>query len=84
MEIKTKTNPFAGHLTAKQAAAHLNMSVKSVLRYVDKGMLRGFRIGGTGQYRFRIEDVEHLLVEDNSPEEVSADLDEFITNQQRG
>lgn len=47
-------------MTAKEAAAYLRVSVWTVRRYVDQGLLPEVRIG-SGTHRFRRADLDALI-----------------------
>lgn len=52
-------------LSAKEVAAYLDVSVKTVRRYVGKKLLKAYRLTesrrGRSEYRFKPADVEALL-----------------------
>jgi len=50
-----KMNNIEPMMTAKQVCQALNISLSSLYRQMDKGTLKGYRIGGN--LRFRPEDI---------------------------
>ena len=48
-------------LTVRQVAAFLHVSISTVRRWSDKGMLRCYHIGSRGDRRYRRQDVLHFL-----------------------
>ena len=50
-------------LTIKEVAKYLRVSERSVLRYIEAGRLRAFRIG---QWRIKKSDLEQFLKENSN------------------
>ena len=72
--------PDAAHLlTLQQVADYLSISTKTVRRLIRAGRLLGYRVGGSGPYRFRLEEVDRCLVPICDPG-LDDDLDDFITD----
>ncbi len=67
-------------MTMREVAAFLHVSSKTVQRLVRRGRLPSFRICAKGPRRFRMQDVERLLVPDAETADIG-DLDDFINNQ---
>jgi len=55
------------HLTIKQAAARLNTSERHLRRLCTQHDLEIFRLGGTGDKRYRTTDIDALLVSMKPP-----------------
>ena len=66
-------------LTRRDVAHRLRVTERTVDRYVDDGKLKSFRIGAGGSIRFKIVDVERLLLPVQNAEQVADDLNGFIT-----
>jgi len=60
-----ETNPER-MMTVQQVADLLQVSICSIRRWSDKGILKFYRVGNRGDRRFWREDVFHFLV-DSSP-----------------
>jgi len=60
-----ETNPER-MMTVQQVADLLQVSICSIRRWSDKGILKFYRVGNRGDRRFWREDVFHFL-EDSSP-----------------
>jgi excisionase family DNA binding protein len=58
-----ETTPKSGWLTAKEAAAYLRISHRTVLEWAKAGKLRGYVLSGTDRitWRFRSEDLDAKL-----------------------
>ena len=70
-------------LSKKDVAARLQISERMVERHVKEGLLPAFRIGVNGSCRFKIKDIERLLI----TQETTATEDrisDFITHQVTG
>ena len=57
--------PMGGMLTVKEAAQLLYVHENTVRRWTEQGILKTYRIGPRGDRRFRAEDINRLLREDN-------------------
>ncbi len=56
------------YMTAKQAAAHLNLSVWEVYRLANSGDLRGSKRTEKSNWRFEVEDLDAWVTEhENRP-----------------
>lgn len=75
---------FPELMTTQEVADALRISVKSVSRLVRDGQLACFRLSRSRSNRFRRDDVLRLLVPVNTTEDDDADLDDFITTNQKG
>jgi excisionase family DNA binding protein len=53
-------------LTVREVARLLNIHGSTVRRWVDKGILRAYRINSRGDRRFKCEDIYRFLNELNS------------------
>ncbi len=73
--------PPAKLLTARQVADRLAVSGRTVERLIISGILKLHRVGPRGPRRFRVEDVDRVLIPATSPEQCAVDLDAFITTQ---
>ena len=49
-------------LTAEQAAERLNLSVRTIRKYRATGQLTAYKVAGEKALRFRVEDVDALMV----------------------
>lgn len=56
-------------LSTRQVASLLNLSTRAVRRWIERGSLPALRIGGSGPYRIRIEDLYDFLGSDRWPAE---------------
>jgi excisionase family DNA binding protein len=54
-------------LTRKEAAAVLNVHVRTLDKIVRKGVLQRYHLAGTRRAQFRIEDVRGLRVPNGEP-----------------
>ena len=61
MRHSTEETPIERMLTARQVADFLQVSICTVRRWSDKGMLRFYRIGSRGDRRYLHEDVLQFL-----------------------
>jgi excisionase family DNA binding protein len=68
-------------LTKKDVAERLGVDDKSINRYVKKGELHCYKLGKNGQCRFKLEDVEKFLIQEQSTAQQDIDLDSFINRQ---
>jgi len=50
-------------MDAKEVARFLGLSFMTVLKYVEKGLIPGFKIGNGKLWRFRAEDIREWLKE---------------------
>lgn len=68
------------YLTINDVSGLLQVTPRTVHRYVAAGRLPGFRLAGRGPFRFLASDVDRLLVpeQDGVPD---PGLNDFITNQ---
>jgi excisionase family DNA binding protein len=62
--------PSSKWLTAEQAAAHAQLSIKTVYRAVEASTLRAARVGGRRSLRFRAEWIDAWLEASAEPREV--------------
>ena len=53
-------------LTVREVARLLHIHTNTVRRWVDKGMIRAYRITRRGDRRFRREDIDSFLAELNA------------------
>ncbi len=70
-------------LSKKDVAARLQISERMVERHVKEGLLPAFRIGVNGSCRFKIKDIERLLITQETTATEDRILD-FITHQITG
>jgi excisionase family DNA binding protein len=49
-------------LTIRQASRLLNVHPNTIRRWSDEGIIKSYRIGPRGDRRFRLEDVNRLIV----------------------
>jgi len=63
VEQTARENPFEGMLTIRQVAEFLQVSICTVMRWSNKGMLRFYRVGSRGDRRYQSEDVLRFLEE---------------------
>lgn len=63
MQQSVKETLLETMLTARQVAGFLHVSVCTIRRWSDKGMLRFYRLGPRGDRRYRREDVILFLDE---------------------
>lgn len=75
---------FPELMTTQEVADALRISVKSVTRLVRDGRLPCFRLSTSRSNRFRRDDVLRLLVPVTTAADDDADLDDFITTNQKG
>lgn len=75
---------FPQLLTAQQVADLLAVSVKTVERLMKQGKLPCYRLSDTRTRRFRLDDVQRLLVPSSSVDEEDEVLDDFITTNLKG
>lgn len=68
-----KNDQLETMLTARQVADFLQVSISTVRRWSDKGMLKFYRVGSRGDRRYRRQDVLRFLDESSSqmPENTS-------------
>ncbi len=67
-----KDSQFESMLTARQVADFLHVSVSTVRRWSDKGMLKFYRIGSRGDRRYLREDVLIFLEESSGNRQTNA------------
>lgn len=67
-----KESQFESMLTARQVADFLHVSVSTVRRWSDKGMLKFYRIGSRGDRRYVREDVLVFLEESSGNQRADA------------
>lgn len=67
MNESTRARTSAVWLTAEQAAAHANVSAKTILREARIGRLRGYRIAAGRVWRFRADDIDAWIVAADTP-----------------
>lgn len=68
MDRPESCNPqFERMLTARQVADFLHVSISTVRRWSDRGMLHYYRIGSRGDRRYKREDVMRFLRESEHP-----------------
>lgn len=53
-------------LTASDVARLLNVHMNTVRRWSNQGVLKAYRIGSRGDRRFRQEDIDYFLSQENS------------------
>jgi excisionase family DNA binding protein len=71
-----KNDQLEAMLTARQVADFLQVSISTVRRWSDKGMLKFYRIGSRGDRRYRREDVMEFLHESSgTPQRSTLDAD---------
>ncbi|MEE8373388.1 MAG: helix-turn-helix domain-containing protein [Dehalococcoidia bacterium] len=58
-----ENNQLEAMLTARQVAEFLQVSISTVRRWSDRGMLQFYRIGSRGDRRYRRDDVMRFLHE---------------------
>ena len=68
-------------MTQQQVAAYLNISPRSLDRYVAAGRIPCLRLGGTGPRRFRLDAVERFLEPESDPVSTDTDVASFIAQQ---
>lgn len=83
-QIHPSGKHFPDLMTTQEVADTLRISVKSVTRLVRDGELPCFRLSRSRSNRFRRDDVLRLLVPVATTEDDDADLDDFITTNQKG
>ena len=54
-----------GMLTISEVAQLLNVHINTVRRWSNQGTLKSYRIGSRGDRRYRQEDINSFLVEEN-------------------
>lgn len=62
-----KNRPLGNNLTTGDVARLTATSIGTVHRWIDKGLLKGTRIGNASHYRIRPQDVIQLLTDYNIP-----------------
>lgn len=67
-----KDSQFESMLTARQVADFLHVSISTVRRWSDKGMLKFYRIGSRGDRRYLREDVLLFLEESSGNQRTDA------------
>lgn len=55
------------HLKINEVAKHLHVSVRTVAKWFDSGMLKGYRIPGSQHRRFAPEDVLDFIRKNQLP-----------------
>lgn len=63
MAIDKNIDPM---LTASDVARLLNVHMNTVRRWSNQGVLKAYRIGSRGDRRFRQEDIDYFLSQENS------------------
>ena len=58
-----KENPLEVLLTSRQVADFLQVSICTMRRWSDRGMLKCYRVGSRGDRRYQMEDVLYFLEE---------------------
>ena len=66
MQQVTKGAPLETMLTVRQVADFLHVSICTVRRWSNKGMLKFYRVGSRGDRRYRREDVLRFLDESSN------------------
>jgi excisionase family DNA binding protein len=61
--IKMQIRQMNEVMDAKEVARFLGLSFMTVLKYVEKGLIPGFKIGNGKLWRFRAEDIREWLKE---------------------
>ena len=61
-----KNDQLETMLTARQVADFLQVSISTVRRWSDKGMLKFYRVGSRGDRRYQRKDVLRFLEESSS------------------
>ena len=61
MRQNVKETPLEAMLTVRQVADFLHVSICTVRRWSNKGMLKYYRVGSRGDRRYRREDVLRFL-----------------------
>jgi len=61
-----KNDQLETMLTARQVADFLQVSISTVRRWSDKGMLKFYRVGSRGDRRYQRKDVLQFLEESSS------------------
>jgi len=64
----TRHNQRNGMLTTSGVARLLNVHVNTVRRWSDQRLLKIYRIGPRGDRRFKREDIDSFLLENNQKE----------------
>ena len=60
--MRPPREPYPAVLTAPEVAELLRFSSKTIHRWAQSGQIPAFRtLGQRGQWRFRREDIEHLI-----------------------
>ncbi|MBW1972887.1 MAG: helix-turn-helix domain-containing protein [Deltaproteobacteria bacterium] len=81
MTIKTKETEY---LTTKDVALITNHSQKTVTRWLEKGILKGYRIGSNGHWRIMPKDLRLFMIKHEipapDPENFPSKLRELILN----
>jgi excisionase family DNA binding protein len=62
MAIDKNIDPM---LTASEVARLLNVHLNTVRRWSNRGVLKAYRIGSRGDRRFRQEDIDYFLSQEN-------------------
>ncbi len=62
MAIDKNIDPM---LTASDVARLLNVHMNTVRRWSNQGVLKAYRIGSRGDRRFRQEDIDYFLSQEN-------------------
>jgi len=72
---KGKNRPLGNNLTTGDVARLTSMSIGTVHRWIERGILKGTRVGNASHYRIRPQDVLRLLTEHSIP--VPEELEEL-------
>ncbi len=65
IKSESSQTPKAPLLSMKQAAAYLNVSIRTLMRRINSREMAFVRV--FGQYRFKIEDLEKFIEENRTP-----------------
>jgi excisionase family DNA binding protein len=66
MRQEAKGAPLESMLTVRQVSEFLHVSICTVRRWSNKGMLKYYRVGSRGDRRYRREDVLRFLEESSN------------------
>jgi excisionase family DNA binding protein len=63
--MSEKTNPLKGrteYVTVQEAADHLRVSIRTIYRWLEEGVLKAFQTG-RGSTRIAVPELEHFIAE---------------------
>jgi excisionase family DNA binding protein len=64
MSVETRIAPM---LTTSDVAHLLNVHMNTVRRWSNQGIIKAYRIGSRGDRRFRQEDIDYFISQQNQP-----------------